>query len=250
MPDGRSAAPALPPPPWIIGHRGAAGEALENTLESLALAVAQGADMVEMDLQLSGDGELVLFHDWELGRLAGRAGVVEELTAVELGTVELRVTIGGAPRRGRIATAAEGLDSLPPELPINLELKRRRAPRARFAEALAGLLEGRPQALVSSFDWELLAAVRARLPRQPLAPLGRRGRRELLAVGERLGAWSLHCHRRMAGRLLTRAARRAGRPVLSFTVNRPRLARRLLRRGVAGLFTDHPGRLRAALEAR
>ncbi len=248
MRDRPAAAPELPPPPWIVGHRGAAGEALENTLESLRLAVEQRADMVEMDLQLAADGELVVFHDWELARLAGRGGVVEALRLDELRRVELVTTTAGGRRRGHIPTAAEALAELPAALPVNLELKRRRAEPERFADALAGLVADRPEVLVSSFDWELLAAVRRRLPEQPLAPLAKRGRRRLVAAGERLEAWSLHCHRRMAGRLLARSARRAGRPLLAFTVNRPSQARRLLERGVSGLFTDFPGRLRAALE--
>lgn len=60
----------LPPSPWIIGHRGASGESPENTLESFQLAVTQGACMIEMDLQLTADGHIVVVHDWTLERLA------------------------------------------------------------------------------------------------------------------------------------------------------------------------------------
>ncbi len=254
MDRGQATAPdpllGLPPPPWIVGHRGVAGEAVENTVDSLRLAVEQRADMVEIDLQLSADGELVVFHDWDLERLAGRSPVVETMRLEELRQVELRAATVHGPRRGRIPTAGEALAALPPELPVNLELKRRSADTERFAAALAELLSRRPRVLVSSFDWELLAAVRLLQPELPVAPLAKRGRRALVAAGERLAAYSLHCHRRMARRRLARAARRAGRPLLVFTVNRRRLARRLLARGVDGLFTDFPGRLRAELEAR
>ena len=75
------AALGLEAPPWIVGHRGAAGEAPENTLPSFLLAAQQGADMIELDVQLAADGELVVVHDWDLERLAGVPLVVEETAA-------------------------------------------------------------------------------------------------------------------------------------------------------------------------
>ena len=53
----------LPAPPWIVGHRGVRGSAPENTVEAMLQAVSQGADMVELDLQLTSDGRWVVFHD-------------------------------------------------------------------------------------------------------------------------------------------------------------------------------------------
>ena len=82
-----------------------------------------------------------------------------------------------------------------------------------------------------------------------MAPLAKRDWRALLQTAEDLEAFSVHCERRLAGPWMMARARRTGRPVLTYTVNRPRCARRLLRRGVSGLFTDHPGRLRRQLEA-
>jgi glycerophosphoryl diester phosphodiesterase len=74
----------LPPSPWIIGHRGASGESPENTLESFQLAVTQGACMIEMDLQLTADGHIVVVHDWTLERLAKSQLEGETSTLIEL----------------------------------------------------------------------------------------------------------------------------------------------------------------------
>ena len=90
------------------------------------------------------------------------------------------------------------LATVPESVPLNLELKRWRASRARLAETLAGALAGRARPLVvSSFDWELLDVVSGLLPALPLAPLGRARAQALLGAAERLSATSVHCHRRL-----------------------------------------------------
>ncbi len=241
----------LPSPPWIVGHRGAAGEAPENTVPSLLLAVDQGADMVEFDLQLTADGALVLHHDWTLERMAGVDRAIEGADLDELSDLD----VGGPFRRESapvtLATLAQALEALPASLPLNLELKRRDAPVADFADRLAATLPEHRAVLVSSFDWALLTAVRERLPGLPLAPLG--GRRvdpaALLDVADELDAWSVHCRHTVATDTLVGRAMAAGRPVLTYTVNDGATARDLFDRGVAGVFTDFPGRLRAQLAA-
>lgn len=240
----------LPPPPWIVGHRGVRAEVTENTLAGFREAAAQGADMVEMDVQLTADGVPVAFHDWDLERLAGRRDVVERTSSAVLDAARVHDPEAAADGgRHSIPRLADALDGLPPELPLNLELKRRYAEPAALLDALEPLLDRRPRLLVSSFDWELLAALRARRPRLPLAPLARQNAAALLAAGERLGAFSLHCRESLASRRLAQAAAAAGRPLLAYTVNDAGRARKLLAMGLAGLFTDRPGRLRAALES-
>jgi glycerophosphoryl diester phosphodiesterase len=240
----------LPSRPWIVGHRGAAGEAPENSLAGLRLAVDQGADMVELDLQLAADGRLVAFHDWNLLRLNGRDSVVERSPWSVLRELELEGSWEGVWHRWHLVTLPEILQALPQELPLNCELKRQAADREQYCLALTDALGERSQVLLSSFDWTLLHEVGRRLPGVPVAPLAKKGWRALLQAAEDLSAFSVHCERRLAGPRMMAQARQAGQPVLTYTVNRPSCARRLLRRGVSGLITDHPGRLRKQLEAR
>src|SRR5262245_55772973 len=49
----------------VIGHRGAAGEAVENTLPAMKIGIEKGATGVETDLSMTSDGEVVLWHDWD-----------------------------------------------------------------------------------------------------------------------------------------------------------------------------------------
>ena len=77
------------PRPRTVGHRGASALAPENTLRAIELAIDLGLDLVEVDVYLSRDGEVVVIHDENLRRLAGRSEAVADLTAAELSRVDL-----------------------------------------------------------------------------------------------------------------------------------------------------------------
>lgn len=236
---------SLPPRPWIIGHRGAAGVRRENTIASFRRAIEEGADWLELDVQLAADGELAVFHDWDLRRLAGSALVVERAAWGDLAAVALRASRGeDAPRIPRLRDV---LDIVPDGMPVNVELKRRGGDRAGFAEAVLNACAGREPLLFSSFDWPLLAELRRRAPHSWIAPLASRWPGRLLEAARDLRAWSLHAHRRIATQVLVERAAEAGRPVMVYTVNEPGEAARLFALGVSGVFTDFPGRLREAL---
>lgn len=188
--------------------------------------------MIEVDVQRTLDGELVIFHDWDLVRLAGDRSVVESASAIEL--------------RGRhpMMTVAELLEVVPSSMPLNIELKRRRADRNDFARSILEVLSGRNGVVLSGFDWPLLEEVRRLDARMPLAPLGESAD-GLAEIADELNAYSVNCHRSHADRGLVEAS--APRPVFVYTVNRAAEARKLLEIGVSGFFTDYPARLRSQL---
>ena len=74
--------------PLIIAHRGAAGEAPENTLAAFRLALAQGCDGFELDVHLSKDGHIVVIHDETLERTTNGKGYVKEMTLAQLQQVD------------------------------------------------------------------------------------------------------------------------------------------------------------------
>jgi glycerophosphoryl diester phosphodiesterase len=240
----------MPPPPWIVGHRGAGGQAPENTLDSFRLAIEQGVDMVELDLQLTADGTLVAFHDRDLQLGSQEALPIESLSLDQLADAVYLDRQGDLQPGLSIPTLAAILDALPADLPLNLELKRYSADPSRLVAALGREITGREQLLVSSFDWELLALVRRRLPGRPVAPIARRDGDALLQAARELEAFSVHSDWRIARQPFVHQAKTAGRPTLVYTVNQEELARKLLALGVSGFFSDHPGRLRRELEAR
>ena len=66
----------------VWAHRGASGYAPENTLEAFLLAAEQGADGVELDVQLTKDGEMVVVHDEEIDRVSDGSGFVQDYTCL------------------------------------------------------------------------------------------------------------------------------------------------------------------------
>ena len=247
----------LPPPPWIVGHRGAPRAAPENSVESVLEAVAQRADMVEIDLQLTRDDELVVHHDLPVRISAEETRPVSAASLAEIREYRHQWREEGGAMEYRIATLGEVLAAVP-ELPLNLELKRydRKVGPGRMVDALAAALQGRRQILISSFDWPLLAEARRRMPAMPLALLAGRGAEwpEVVDRARHLDAFSIHLHRHLAASLGRRGALdrpdAAERPLLAYTVNRLVEARGLLDRGLAGLITDRPGELRRGLAGR
>ena len=135
----------------ILAHRGASDARLENTLAAFTHAIERGADGVELDVQLSRDGEVIVFHDHDLARLAGRQEKIEHLTWDELSRVALH-------QNNRIPRLADLLEHWPTDRWLNVELK---SGGAAVGQKVVGLLRGRPKVILSSFDPRMLLAARA-----------------------------------------------------------------------------------------
>jgi glycerophosphoryl diester phosphodiesterase len=147
----------------IVAHRGASADEVENTLASFRAARDQGADGVELDVMRCKSGEVVVFHDDDLVRLAHRPGNLRELHWDELREVDLSGQ--------RIPLLSDVLESLGP-MAVNIELKshpdwKRRLFDDGLAAAVAGLIRRyglEDRALVSSFDPLLLMRFRGAAP--------------------------------------------------------------------------------------
>src|SRR5512139_3843484 len=93
------------PGPWVVAHRGGSALAPENTFPAFDRAVALGADALEIDVRLTGDGAVVVFHDEETARLTGEPGTIEGRTLAEVAALDAAFSFsrdGGAsfPLRG------------------------------------------------------------------------------------------------------------------------------------------------------
>ena len=140
----------------VYGHRGARGEAPENTIAGARHAVARGVRQLEIDLRLSADGELVVVHDGTLRRTAGVAGKVAGRTARELAALDARRD--GPPWPNKRGTGIPSMTSLFRAVPQirhwQLELKslgRRHNPQLAAA-TVAWLQKHRPRAVVTSSE--------------------------------------------------------------------------------------------------
>jgi glycerophosphoryl diester phosphodiesterase len=220
----------------VIGHRGASADAPENTLPAFALALAQGADALELDVHATADGVPVVIHDPTLDRTTDRRGAVAGLGAEDV-------------RAAQVPSLAEVLDAFP-RTPLLIEVK---SPAA--TAPLADVIRRHGAAgrvAVAAFDAAAL---------QGLAGTGiavgasrRDAQRLVLAayLGVRAGAgprfYALPDRYRglpVPTRWVVATARRLGRPVHVWTVDDPARAVALWRRGVCGIISNRPGAIHA-----
>ena len=246
----------------IIAHRGASGSAPENTLPAFQLAVQQGADAIELDVRLTGDGVPVVFHDATLDRTTDRAGSVGTLSYAELREVDPghRFTADGGrtyPFRGgaiRVPTLAEVLRGFP-EIPVMVEVKEvgaqeavrqvvleeRATDRCVLASEHHAALQvfREPPFAVAASGSEIGSLFRDVLLRRTPSAVPYRA----LSVPERYRGL------RVPTRGFVAAARRLGCPVHVWTINDPAVAQRLWTLGVTGIVTNLPDRIAGAKRA-
>lgn len=239
--------PALDIPP-VIGHRGACAYAPENTLASIRTAAAQGARWVEFDVRLTREGDLVLMHDDDVRRTTNGKGRVLDLTLAEIGALDAGAWFGGAFAGERVPALVETialLDEL--GLGANIEIKAGRTEARATAVSLARILAAHWRAaappLISSFEVPALEAMRAVAPQWPRGLLLKEIGGDWRGLLDRLGAATLNLDHRPLDAGKIAIARRAGRPILCYTVNDPARARQLFGWGVSAVFTDRPDTL-------
>ncbi|RIL05432.1 MAG: glycerophosphodiester phosphodiesterase [Proteobacteria bacterium] len=233
--------------PLVIAHRGASAHRPENTMPAFELAVAQRADMIETDLHRTRDGAVVITHDEELARIGG-AGEIADATLAEIRALDAG---GGAP----VPTLDELLDRFADEIPFNLELKKGTRGEYEGLEAQAieavrarGIAE---RTLFSSFYDPVLARLRALAPECRIGLLiSERYPVRIVERARALGAEAIHPEVSVVDAELVEAAHDAGLAVYVFTVDARDEMERLLGLGVDGLFTNHPDRMRALVDAR
>jgi glycerophosphoryl diester phosphodiesterase len=241
-------APHPPTLPRVIGHRGAAGHAPENTLASIRKAAALGATWVEVDVMLSGDGAPVLIHDETLERTTDGKGHVSETALAELRTRDAGSWFGTAFAGERIPSLAEAA-ALVAELGlgINIEIKpaagfERGTGRAVGAFAVRDWPPGLLTPLLSSFSPDALAAAREAAPGLPRALLVGRIPKDWQERLEDLGCALLHCAERHLTAATAEAVLDAGYHLLAYTVNERARGTELYSWGVEAVFSDYPDR--------
>lgn len=256
--------PALRGGPLLIGHRGAAGLAPENTMPSFRTAVRDWAvDMIELDVHLSRDGHCVVIHDPTVDRTTDGTGAVSDMTLAELRALDAGYRFtdpdgahGFRAQGVRIPTLDEVFDAFP-DLPFTVEIKDGAAQRALLEvvrkhdavdRVVVAGMEPADRRLVRDYPGAQSATTRqARtfywLHRVRLAWLWPRTA-DVLQLPELFpwdGVEGQGARRIVTARFVRDAARR-GVPVHIWTVNDPDAMARLLRWGVDGLITDRPDR--------
>lgn len=107
----------------IVGHKGAAGHAPENTLASFQKAIDLGADMIEIDVHFSKDGEVVVFHDEEVSRTTNGEGMIHEFTLEEIKQLDAGAWFSDEYSGEEVPTLEETLDLIHGKLECVIDIK-------------------------------------------------------------------------------------------------------------------------------
>ncbi|MCC6850444.1 MAG: glycerophosphodiester phosphodiesterase [Deltaproteobacteria bacterium] len=229
-----------------IAHRGASGRAPENTHASFAAALALGAEAIELDCQLSADGELVVIHDETLDRTTDGRGPVGDRTWEELARLDAGAWFDASYAGERIPRLDDVLARVRDRALLNVEIKSARdvgAIEAKLA-ALVAHADATEWVVFSSFHWDALRTLRATAPWARLGVLcDDDPRRGGLALALELRGEAIIPGRRWIDAGVVAEAHARGLDVWVWTVNEPGEMRRLLALGVDGLFSDWPERL-------
>ncbi len=231
----------------IIGHRGSAGSAPENTLISLREAFEAGAQAVHFDVMLARDGVPVLFHDDMLDRTTNAKGPTRERTSVELKALDagswFLPQCAGEP----VPTLDEALRlcaSL--GLRINIELHPASTDAAALASAVIESLEthwsvSSSLPLISSRNPDCLMVFRDRQPDWPRGMVFHELPRLWRDMVIPLELTTYHGNNRNPNLLLELVA--TAKPVYAYVVNDLKRARSLSALGIAGIVSDYPGQM-------
>lgn len=226
----------------IIGHRGAAGLAPENTRASFKAAINADVDWIEFDVRATSDGRVVLSHDSHTLRTSFRPHFISRTDYTKLRKVNLR---GGH----TIPTVAEAFNAIEGQAKINIEIKSRGCAEAVVHNIERHVKNGASYEdfMVSSFKVDRLREVHRLNSKIQLALLHLRNPYKFLKLrGLRVQAVGFH-HRILPKNAIHQAQLRE-LMIYVYPVNNPKIVKRLAERGVQGIVTDRPDKLEAVRE--
>lgn len=246
----------------VVGHRGNAAHAPENTLESFRQALESGADALEFDVRVTRDGEVVVFHDPTVERTTGARGSVAAMTLAELRALDAGATFTkdagrSFPYRGRgigVSTLAEVLEALR-DTSVLIEIKVAEAAAAvrRVIEQSGAerrcIVASSLRAAVAPFEGSRIAIGASPSHLTPLLVPALLGRRFATLPFRTMSIPRVWNSIPVPIAALARAARPAGVTTHVWTVNDPAAARRLWDQGVNGILSDDPGMMVAVRDA-
>ncbi len=243
----------------IIAHRGASHDAPENTLSSVNLAWKQKTDSVEIDVYLSKDGKVVVFHDKETDRIGGRKQKIVDQTYAELQQLDVGAWKDLKFAGEKMPTLDEVLETIPDGKRLYVEIKDtpRILPAIQKAFEKAGV-DGEKITIIA-FDYDVIVGAKKLMPKIPAYWLssikqdektGEWGppREELIAKAKAANAEGLDLKAApIIDAAYVKAVHDAGLELYVWTVNEADEAKRLMDAGVEGITTDRPGWMKEQL---
>lgn len=222
-----------------IGHRGAKGHVVENTLESIQKALELGVDGIEIDVHLCQTGELVVFHDFTLERLTDGFGEIAMTSLEELKYLKVNGQF-------KIPTLLEVLDVIDKKCLLNIEMKGERT-AFEVCKSIQLYTETKDWSfkdfIVSSFNHEELTTIFNINKNIPLAVLTESNLNEALDFGNSINVKAIHPKYHLLTKEAVQNIQDLGYKVNTWTVNTVEDIALIKSFGVDGIISDFPDRL-------
>lgn len=233
----------------VIAHRGASAYYPENTLMSFEGAISMGADMVELDVRLTKDGDVVVFHDEKISRCTNGKGRIADHTMIELHALDAGSWFDKKYQAAKIPTLMEVLSLCRGKIAVNIEIK-----TEAVTDAITGGIEElslkiveqigiREHIVFSSFDPRVIKHLKEIDSSVGLAVLYEKrhyGSKMPSDIIESLGADAFNCSQKeLSSKWLTNL-KLNNIPLNIYTINDETNMRRLIKMGVNGIFTNKP----------
>jgi glycerophosphoryl diester phosphodiesterase len=233
---------------FVIAHRGAAGRAPENTLASVAAALEDGADFVEIDVQETLDGRVIVIHDADFMRIGGNPIRVWEGTFDQVRQIDIGSWFSPEFSDQRPPTLEEVLELCKGQARVVIELKYYGHDQ-QLEQRVVDIVEATGmtyQVIVMSLKAEMVGKMKSLRPEWTVGLLTATAIGDLTTVD----ADFLAVHSGMATGAFIRRAHRTGKDVYVWTVNDPRNMFSMMTAGVDGIITDEPALAREVIAVR
>lgn len=238
----------------VYGHRGAKGEAPENTLAGFTHAHRHGIRHFEFDLVLSKDGKPVIIHDLTVDRTTGQKGNVANYTADELAAMDARRNSTSWPRKVGVPALETLLDELPDLEHLQLEVKKDSRQRLNvLCNRLTEIIQRRDlyqRVAVTSSDTWFLQQIRRRDRHIPIGLVTERKFPRPVNLAARLHCDFLCINWKICSKTIVEDAHRRGLHVSAWTVNRIHDMLELEQQGVDSIISDYPTSTRMFFDNR
>jgi len=229
----------------IIGHRGVAGHYPENTRASIEAAIQLGLDWVEVDVQPTQDGKLVICHDHTIDRCSNGTGRVDQLSLAKLKQYDFGQWFDKRFSDESIMTLSELLNmSAEHNLKLNLEIKIDRHDPHFVCQLLKRQLKQAKldpsQIVISSFSHQIIHQLYQQLPQYKIGVLCNRLDSKTKQLLKQVDAFSCNINYRWANKRLVERLKAQGYQVWSYTINNPSSLKHLP--NLDAIFSDYPER--------
>lgn len=230
----------------VIGHRGAAAYAPENTMASFNKALALGCRFIEFDVMLSADGEPFIIHDDSLKRTTNGSGEVGLVMADYLNSLDAGTWFSKRFSGEKLPHLRDVIQWLIfTNMHANIEIKPYPGKAEETTVAILSHInrywpQNKPLPLLSSFEHEALTLCRTLAPEMPIGLLFHEWEKNWLKKARDLECYSIHCNRRILTQSRVKEIKDAGYKLFAYTVNSKRQAKKLMDWGLDAVFSDYP----------